>query len=63
MAVGQLPKRTVGFAPVGGGRRGVIVYIMLPERGPGPERVCLGPANSVWVLYFVKEKMSQYESV
>ena len=26
---------------------------VLPDVGPGPEWVCLGPAGSVWVLDFV----------
>lgn len=30
------------------------IYVkMLPERGPGPKWVCLGPASSVWLLDFV----------
>ena len=29
---------------------------MLPDRGPGLERVCLGPASSVWVLDCVQER-------
>lgn len=30
------------------------LFILLPERGPGSERVCLGLAGSVWVLDFVQ---------
>lgn len=29
---------------------------LFPERGPAPERVCLGPACSVWALDFVQER-------
>lgn len=32
-----------------------LLYMLLEMR-PGPERVCLGPASSVWVLDFVWEK-------
>ena len=28
----------------------------LPDRTPGPERVCPGPAGRVWVLDVMKEK-------
>ena len=30
--------------------------VILPNRGPGPEQVCLGPGVSVWVLDFVLER-------
>lgn len=32
------------------------IMVMLPERGPGPEQVCLGPAGSEWVLDFVQKR-------
>ena len=30
--------------------------ILLPDRGPGPERVCLKLAGSMWVLDLVQER-------
>ena len=30
---------------------------MLPDRGPGPDQVSLGPASSVWVVDFVQERL------
>ena len=30
--------------------------LLLTDRGPGPEQVCLGPASSMWVLDFMWER-------
>lgn len=30
------------------------MILVLPEMGPDPERVCLGPVGSMWVLDFVR---------
>lgn len=34
----------------------MLSWKVLAERGPGPERVCLGPAGNVQILDFMQER-------
>lgn len=37
-------------------RKYIHPFTMVAGKGPGPERICLGPVGSVWVLHFMQER-------